>query len=144
MSYVDGFVIPVPKNKVDAYRKMARQGADLWMKYGALEYRECVADDLVGSGPDGKPRPSLFPKMAGAKRNETVVFAYIVYKSKAHRDRVNKKVMSDPSMSQYDETKMPFDVERMGYAGFRTLVEASAHDTRVRGRKRQAHALPAL
>lgn len=126
MTYVDGFVIPVPKNKVAAYRKMARQGADLWMKYGALDYKECVADDLNSFGPDGKRVPSLFPKLARAKKTETVFFSYIVYKSKAHRNSVNKKVMSDPSMAGMDLNDMPFDLKRMAYAGFKPVVEASA------------------
>jgi len=126
MTYIDGFVIPVPKNKVAAYRRMARQGAALWMKHGALDYKECIADDLTSFGPDGQPMASNFPKMAGAKRNETVFFSYIVYKSKAHRNRVNKKVMSDPSMAGMDVQAMPFDVRRMAHAGFKALVEAGA------------------
>lgn len=125
MTYVDGFLIPVRKSKVNAYRKMARQGADLWMKHGALAYRECMADDLMGFDQEGNPRPSLFPKLAGAKKGETVFFSYIEYKSKAHRDRVNRAVMGDPSMAQHANFDMPFDMERMAYAGFKPLVEAA-------------------
>jgi len=124
LTYVDGFVIPVQKSKVAAYRKMAREGADLWMKHGALDYKECIADDLTSFGADGKPAPSIFPKLARAKRNEVVFFSYIVYRSKAHRTRVNKKVMSDPKMLGMDATKMPFDVKRMAHAGFMAVVEA--------------------
>ena len=120
MTYIDGFLLPVPKNKLAAYRKMAKQGGALWKKHGALEFRECVADDLKNSMTGGQ---SLFPKMVKAKRGETVVFSYIVFKSKAHRDRVNKKVMTDPSMSSTDLQAMPFDVKRMAYGGFRVLVE---------------------
>lgn len=126
MTYVDGFLIPVPKRKIAAYRKMAREGAALWMKYGALDYKECVAEDLHQFGLDGKPVPSNFPKMARLKATETLVFSYIVYKSKAHRNAVNKKVMTDPSLSASAIATMPFDVKRMAYAGFRTMVEAKA------------------
>lgn len=121
MTYIDGFLLPVPKNKVAAYRKMARFGAKLWKKHGALEFRECVAHDLKNSMTGGR---SLFPKMVKAKRGETVVFSYIVFKSKAHRDRVNKKVMSDPSMAGMGDVDMPFDVKRMAYGGFCVLVDA--------------------
>ena len=85
MAYVDGFVIPVPKKKVSQYLKLARQGFKVWMKHGALDYKECVADDLKPAG-----MPSAFPKMVKLKRGETIVFSYIVYKNRAHRDRVNK------------------------------------------------------
>ena len=124
MTYVDGFLLPVPKKNLAAYRRMARQGAALWKTHGALEYMECAADDMRGFTPDGKAVPSLFPKMAKPKRGETLVLSFIVYKSRAHRDRVNKKVMSDPSMANMDMAKMPFDVKRMAYGGFKVLVEA--------------------
>jgi uncharacterized protein YbaA (DUF1428 family) len=115
MSYVDGFVIVVPKKNLKAYVKMARVGQKVWKKHGALDYRECWGDDLdpgFGAG---------FKKMLKVKPSETVVFAYIVYRSRAHRDQVNKKVMSDPSMSEGPQ-EMPFDMRRMAYGGFRTLV----------------------
>jgi uncharacterized protein YbaA (DUF1428 family) len=96
MPYVDGFVLPVPKKNVQAYRRMAQQGARIWKKYGALEFRECVGDDL--NIKMGLP----FPRALKLKRGETVFFSYIVYKSRAHRDRVNAKVMKDPSMANMD------------------------------------------
>ena len=136
MTYVDGFVIPVPKSKVAAYRKMALQGKRLWMKHGALDYKECIADDLVAFGPDGKPAPSLFPKLAGAKPSETVFFSYIVYRSKAHRNRVIKGVMSDPGMQGMDLKAMPFDVKRMAYGGFKPVVEAKGQAARSPPRSR--------
>lgn len=115
--YVDGFVIPVPKKNVAAYRKMAEVGRKVWLRHGALDYRECVGDDLaVPCGPG-------FVRGIKAKPGETVVFAYIVYKSRAHRDKVNAKVMQDPElMAGCDPKKMPFDAARMLYGGFQTLV----------------------
>jgi uncharacterized protein YbaA (DUF1428 family) len=118
MPYVDGFVLPVPKKKVQAYRRMAQQAAKVWRKYGALEFRECVGDDL--NVKMGLP----FTRMAKLKRGETVFFSYIVYKSRAHRDSVNAKVLKDPSMKNMDMKSMPFDVKRMAYGGFKVLVDA--------------------
>jgi uncharacterized protein YbaA (DUF1428 family) len=117
--YVDGFVLPVPKNKLAAYRAMARRGAKIWMDHGALEYRECVGEDL--KIPFGMP----FPKGIKSKPNETIVFAWIVYKSRKHRDSVNKKVMSDPRLKT-ETGPMPFDPKRMLYGGFEVMVEAQA------------------
>lgn len=114
--YVDGFVIPVPKKNLGAYRKMAKWGAKTWMKYGALEYFECVGDDF--KTPCGLP----FPRQAKLKQGETLVFSFIVYKSKADRDRINAKVMKDPSMNDFDPAKMPFDIKRMTFGGFRVLI----------------------
>lgn len=114
--YVDGFVIPVPKKKVDEYRKIARKAGRIWREYGALEYTECVAEDVP------KGVHTSFPRSVQAKRNETVIFAWITYKSRAHRDRVNKKVMEDPRM-QDDGTPMPFDMKRMIYGGFEVIVD---------------------
>lgn len=118
--YVDGFVLVVPKNKVAAYRKMARVGYKMWKKYGALNYKECMLDDV-------KPEwvTLIFPKMAKAKPNETVWFSYIEYKSKKHRDQVNAKVMKDPAMQPSDPNhmdKMPFDMKRMSYGGFKVMI----------------------
>lgn len=116
--YVDGFVIPVPKKNVAAYLRMAKWGRKTWMKYGALQYFECLGEDL-------KVRKGCglgFPKGARLKPNETVVFAFILYKSKAHRDAVNRKVMSDPSMKEMPPS-MPFSVARMMMGGFRVIVE---------------------
>ena len=139
MTYVDGFLIPVPKAKIGQYRKMARLGEKVWMEHGALDYNECVADDLNVTIPDStgkgtKKAPSLMPKMAGVKRGETLVFSYIVFKSRAHRDLVNKKVMSDPRMSEFDPSDMPVDMTRFGYAGFKTIVEATTRRTSRRAR----------
>lgn len=127
MTYVDGFLIPVPKAKLAAYRKFAQLGKKAWLEHGALDYKECVADDLFSQFPDEKGRPkkvpSQFPKMALARKGEVVIFSFIVFKSKAHRDRVNKKVMADPSMASMDPSAMPIDMKRFGYAGFKVLVE---------------------
>ena len=128
MTYVDGFLLPVPKAKLAQYRRFARLGAKLWKEHGALDYKECVADDLnfLVPSPDGKgfqKVPSIMPAMVKAKRGETVVFSYIVFRSKAHRDRVNKKVMADPRMGGIDPKDMPVDMARMGYGGFKAFVE---------------------
>lgn len=117
--YVDGFVIPVPKKKVAVYRKMAALGAKIWKEYGALEYFECIGDDLDLA----KYGMSTFPKLARLKRGETVAFSWIVYRSKKHRDSVNAKVMKDPRMNDPKWQKdMPFEMKRMNYGGFKTLV----------------------
>ncbi|MFA5943728.1 MAG: DUF1428 domain-containing protein [Candidatus Thermoplasmatota archaeon] len=128
MTYVDGFLLPVPTAKLAQYRKFARLGAKIWMEHGALDYKECVADDLNLLVPreDGKGLqkvPSIMPGMVKAKRGETVVFSYIVFRSRAHRDRVNKKVISDPRMGGLDPSDMPVDMTRMGYGGFKAFVE---------------------
>jgi uncharacterized protein YbaA (DUF1428 family) len=117
MRYVDGFVLPFPKRNLAAYRRMAKVGARLWMKHGALEYMECVGDDLKVKF--GMP----FSRLAKLKPGETVAFSFIVYKSRAHRDAVNARVMKDPAMSKMP-TEMPFDLKRMAYGGFKVLVEA--------------------
>jgi len=116
--YVDGFVLPIPKKNLKAYVRMAQQGAKIWMELGALEYRECLGDDLdVKMG-------TTFPRTIKLKQGETVVFSWIVYKSRAHRDRVNAKVMKDPRMAKLITKAMPFDMKRMVYGGFKVLVEA--------------------
>jgi uncharacterized protein YbaA (DUF1428 family) len=119
MAYVDGFLIPVPKKKLGEYRRIAKKAGKVWRSHGALEYRECVGDDLKnGMG-------ISFPKSARAKSGETVVFSWIVYKSKADRDRVNKKVMKDPRIApMMNQDSMPFDLKRMAYGGFKVLVDA--------------------
>jgi len=116
--YVDGFVIPVPKKKVPAYRKLARLAGEIWREYGALEYVECVADDV-------KPgKLTSFPQAVKLKAGEVVVFSWIVYKSRRHRDSVNAKVIKDPRLAPYmDPKKMPFDGKRMFYGGFSALVD---------------------
>jgi len=117
MPYVDGFLLPVPKKNLKAYRWMAQRAGKVWREHGALEYRECVGDDL-------KVKMGLpFPRMVKVKQGETVVFSWIVYRSRAHRDRVNAKVMKDPRLAKMMAGKsMPFDLKRMAYGGFRILV----------------------
>ena len=117
MTYVDGFVIPVAKGKIAEYKKMAAWGKKIWMKHGALQYFECVGDDLAGM-----PECGNFKTMAALKPSETAFFSFIVYKSKAHRNAVNKKVMAE--MTRQSKTKvMPFEVNRMAHGGFKTLVQ---------------------
>ncbi len=116
MSYVDGYILPVPKKNVRAYKRMAEMGRKIWTKHGALDYKECTGDDLVAKW--GTP----FTKMMKLKPGETVVFAYIVYKSRSHRDAVNKKVMKEMNATGAPPD-MPFDMKRMVYGGFKTLVE---------------------
>ena len=116
--YVDGFVVPVPKKKLAAYRRMARLAGKVWRDHGALEYIETVADDVK------KGKRTSFPRSVQLKPGETVVFSYIVYKSRAHRDSVNAKVMKDPRIGgMCDPKDMPFDCKRMLYGGFKTIVE---------------------
>jgi uncharacterized protein YbaA (DUF1428 family) len=116
MRYVDGYVLPVPKKNLKAYARMAKMGAKTWMKHGALDYKECVGEDLKTRW--GMP----FSRMMKLKPGETVVFSYIVFKSRAHRDRVNAKVMKEME-KMGDMKEMPFDVKRMVYGGFKVLVE---------------------
>jgi uncharacterized protein YbaA (DUF1428 family) len=119
MTYVDGFVLPVPTDRIDEYKRIAETAAKVWREHGALEYRECVGDDMT---PEFGVK---FPQMAAAKPGETVVFAWIVYKSREHRDEVNAKVMQDPRMKEScDPDNLPFDCARMGYGGFKTIVAA--------------------
>ena len=117
MRYVDGFVLPVPKNNLAAYRRMAQTAGKVWRDHGALEYVECVADDV-------KPgKHTSFPQSVKLKPGETVIFAYIVYKSRAQRDRVNAKVMKDPRLAKMMNLKaMPFDGKRMFWGGFNAMV----------------------
>lgn len=122
--YVDGFVLVVPKNKTEEYKKMAESGRDMWMKFGALEYYECRGDDQKAQEMGGK-KARAFPEMAGAKDDETVWFSFIVFKSKAHRDEVNAKVMEEMSkqMEGNAEMSMPFEMKQMAYGGFQVEVE---------------------
>jgi len=119
MPYVDGFVVAVPKKNVDAYRSLAKKAGKIWREYGALEFRECIADDVkVGKW-------TSFPRAVKLKPNETVMFSYIVYKSRAQRDRINAKVMKDPRLAKMMNPKdMPFDGKRMIYGGFKVLLDA--------------------
>ncbi|MBP6750021.1 MAG: DUF1428 domain-containing protein [Xanthomonadaceae bacterium] len=116
MAYVDGFVVPVPKKNLDAYRKLARKAGKIWKEYGALEYVECVEDDV-------KPgKYTSFPQAVKLKPGEVVVFSWIVYKTRAQRDRINAKVMADPRLASMDPKSMPFDGKRMFWGGFKTIV----------------------
>lgn len=120
MKYVDGFVLIVPKKNLKAYTKMAKAAGQVWKDHGALEYYECVGEDLKSKF--GLP----FPKLAKAKAGELVFFSFIVYKSRAHRDKVNAAVMKDPRVAEMGgkDKPMPFDVKRMAYGGFEVVVEA--------------------
>ena len=117
MRYVDGYVLPVPKKKLKAYVRMAQMGEEVWRKHGALDYKECIGDDLKTKW------GSTFSRMMKLKPGETVVFSYVVFKSRAHRDRVNAKVMKE--MAKADMPKdMPFDAKRIVYGGFKVSVGA--------------------
>ena len=114
--YVDGFVVPVPKKNIAAYRSMSRKCGKIWMEYGALHYTECIADDV-------KPgKVTSFPQSVKLKPNETVVFSWIVFKSRKHRDTVNANVMKDPRMAGMSAKTMPFDAMRMFWGGFKSFV----------------------
>lgn len=119
--YVDGFVLPVPRKNLQGYRKMAKEAGKIWMKHGALQYIECAGDDLKSVAKFGG---LSFPKLANAKPSKTIVFAYIVYKSRAHRDKVNARVMKDPVMidPKNKDMQMPFEMKRMAYGGFSSIV----------------------
>jgi len=118
MAYVDGYVLPVPVKSIAAYRRIAKKAGAIWREHGALEYKEWVAEDLNAD--------ELVPFTQGvqAKPDETVIFAYIVFKSRAHRDRVNAKVMKDPRLASMGPENAPFDVKRMVYGGFKLLIDA--------------------
>lgn len=116
MAYVDGFLVPVPKDKLDAYKEMARLGAEVWMEYGALSYVECVADDV----PYGEV--TSFPRAVQATEDEIVIFSWITYKDRASRDAINAKVMADERLKSYMDS-MPFDGKRMIFGGFQSFLE---------------------
>jgi uncharacterized protein YbaA (DUF1428 family) len=119
VAYVDGFIVPVPKKNIEAYRRIARKAGKVWRDHGALDYKECVADDVK------KGKWTSFPRSVKLKPNETVVFAWITYKSRAHRDRVMAKVMKDKRLADMMDPKaMPFDTKRMIYGGFKVIVDA--------------------
>lgn len=116
MAYIDGFVLPVPKKNVEAYRRLARKAGKIWKEYGALEYVECVADDV-------KPgKLTSFPQSVKLKPDEVVVFSYIIYKSRKQRDSINAKVMNDPRLAGMDPKTLPFDGKRMFWGGFKPIV----------------------
>ena len=116
MAYVDGFMVPVPKDKLDAYKEMARKGAEIWMEYGALSYVECIADDT----PYGEV--TSFPRAVQTTEDEVVIFSWITYKDRASRDAINAKVMADERLKG-DMASMPFDGKRMIYGGFQAFLE---------------------
>lgn len=122
--YVDGFVLVVPKDKVEDYKKMAEGGRDMWLKHGALDYYECRGDDLTPQEMGGENARS-FTEMAGTNADETVWFSFIIFQSKEHRDEVNAKVMAEMNeqMKDYKDMQMPFDMKRMAYGGFQVEVE---------------------
>lgn len=127
MTYVDGFVLPVPEGKLEAYRDMAEKAGKIWIEHGALSYKECVLEDAEPEMPEDAPelcKITPFRDLARAKDGETVIFAFITYKSRKHRDEVNKNVMADPRMKEAcDENNMPFDPSRMSYGGFKAIVD---------------------
>lgn len=129
MTYVDGFVLPVPQDKLDAYKAMAEMAGKMWIEHGALSYKECVIEDATPAMPEGAPEGISmlnFPALAHAKAGETVIFAFITFKSRAHRDEVNAKVHSDMRMAEAcgsPDFEMSFDINRMAYGGFKTLVD---------------------
>ena len=119
MPYVDGFVLPLPTKNIKTYQRISKKAGKVWREHGALEYRECIGDDMKIKG------MYSFLSLVKPKPGQTVVFSWIVYKSRAHRDRVNAKVMKDPRIASMCDTKnMPFDVKRMAYGGFKVLVES--------------------
>jgi uncharacterized protein YbaA (DUF1428 family) len=119
MTYVDGFIVPVPKKNVEAYKRLARKAGKVWRDHGALDFKECVADDVK------KGKWTSFPRSVKLKPNETVMFSWITYKSRAHRDKVNAKVMKDKRLSAMMDMKdMPFDGKRMIFGGFKVIVDA--------------------
>lgn len=124
--YIDGFVIVVPKKNFADYRKIAREGAKMWLKYGALDYKECVGEDMNPDMGGGMTPALTFPMMAKANKNEEVWFSFIVYKSKAHRNQVNKKVMAemDKMAEKYKNMPMPFDMKRFAVGGFEVVVDS--------------------
>ena len=125
--YVDGFVLVVPKEKTEEYKKMAESGRDTWMKHGALEYYECRGTDMAAQEM-GDEKSRTFPEIAGASSNETVWFSFIVFESKTHRDEVNAKVMAEmgEQMKDLTDMQMPVDMKRMAYGGFQVEVEGKA------------------
>jgi uncharacterized protein YbaA (DUF1428 family) len=118
MSYVDGFVVPVPKKKLAAYRRMAKFAGKIWIEYGALQYVEAVADDVSWG------KRTSFPRSVKLQRNEVVIFSFVVYRSRVQRNRIMKKIMKEPRFAKYmDPKNMPFDGRRMIWGGFKPIVE---------------------
>jgi uncharacterized protein YbaA (DUF1428 family) len=118
VAYVDGFLLAIPKSKLDLYKSMSKKAGRVWREHGALDYKEAFGDDLT------QKKGATFPKRVKLKRGEVVIFAYILYKSRSHRDAVNKKVMKDPRLAaMMNPNSMPFDMKRMSYAGFKVFVD---------------------
>ncbi len=117
-NYVDGFILPVPRKNISAYKKEARKARKVWLEHGALDYVECMGDDV----PEGKT--TSFPRSVKLKKNEVVFFSWATYKNRKHRDQVMKKVMADPRMTDYDPAKLPFDGKRMFWGGFKAVIKA--------------------
>jgi uncharacterized protein YbaA (DUF1428 family) len=124
--YIDGFVLVVPKDKTEEYKKMAEEGKESWMRHGAVAYYECIGDDLKAQEM-GEEKARTFPELAGVKENETVWFSFIILNSKEHRDEVNAKVMAEmgEKAEEYKDMVMPFDMKRMAYGGFQSMVESA-------------------
>jgi uncharacterized protein YbaA (DUF1428 family) len=129
MTYVDGFIVPVPTANLDEYRKMAQKAGKVWIEHGALEYHECVADDV-------KPgKTTSFPQAVKLKEGETVIFSWVVYKSRAQRDKIMAKVMADPRLKdQMDPKAMPFDGKRMFWGGFKSIISLETKAAPTKGR----------
>jgi uncharacterized protein YbaA (DUF1428 family) len=126
MRYVDGYILVVPEENLDEYRKIAAKAGKIWVKHGALDYLECIGDDME---PDmGGMKIKTFPQLTKQKPGELILYSFIIYKSKAHRDSVNKKVMKDPYMSpdNQKDMEMPFDIKKMTYGGFKAIVDEKA------------------
>lgn len=121
MAYVDGYILPLPEKNIEAYREMAQLAGSVWMEHGALAYKECIGEDLESEWAEGS-----FLKVTNAKAGEKVIFAFIVFESREHRDEVNERVHDDPriiALGEMEEASMPFDGNRMTYGGFETLVD---------------------
>lgn len=132
MAYVDGFLIPVPAKNLAAYRRMSRKAGDVWMEYGALDYKECVGEELAPKG-----MVSTFPKALKTKRGEAIVFSWIVYASKADRNRIVNLVMADPRLAKMP-SPMPFDLKQMLYGGFDVLVDMAPAAAKRRSAKKKS------
>ena len=124
MTYVDGFVIPIAKKNVAAYTRIARKAGKVWKKYGAIDYKECVGDDLEPSMQGMESLP--FPRLTNLGPDEALIFSFIVFESRQHRDEVNAKVMADPAMSPEKMSEMPFEMTRFSYGGFNVLVDVNS------------------
>jgi uncharacterized protein YbaA (DUF1428 family) len=140
MAYVDGFLIPVPTKNLAAYRKMSQKAGEVWMEWGALDYKECVGDDLIPEGMGASATSATFPNTLKLKSDHSVVFSWIVYASKAERKRILKQVMADPRLTAMMEGKdHPFDPKRMLYGGFNVIVDMAPNAAPKRAKAKKAH-----